>query len=73
MVSSAFAKSYGGTSVMNSGPREGALFLDDAARRRFLGAVAELPQRQRFVAKLSRQMSTMDMRPHCLSQRVPKL
>ena len=31
--------------VMNRGHRGGALFLDDADRRRFLGAVAELPER----------------------------
>jgi hypothetical protein len=30
---------------MNRGHRGGALFLDDADRRRFLGAVAELPER----------------------------
>lgn len=31
--------------VMNRGHRGGALFLDDTDRRRFLGAVAELPER----------------------------
>ena len=31
--------------VMNRGHRRGAVFLDDADRRRFLGLVAELPQR----------------------------
>ena len=31
--------------VMNRGHRAGALFLDEADRRRFLGAVAELPER----------------------------
>jgi putative transposase len=31
--------------VMNRGHRGGALFLDDPDRRRFLGAVAELPER----------------------------
>jgi len=31
--------------VMNRGHRGGALFLDDADRRRFLGGVAELPER----------------------------
>ncbi|MCL4176998.1 MAG: transposase [Verrucomicrobia bacterium] len=31
--------------VKNRGHRGGALFLDDADRRRFLGAVAELPER----------------------------
>ena len=31
--------------VMNRGHRGGALFLDEADRRRFLGAVAELPER----------------------------
>ena len=30
---------------MNRGHRGGALFLDDPDRRRFLGAVAELPER----------------------------
>ena len=31
--------------VMNRGHRAGALFLDEADRRRFLGALAELPER----------------------------
>jgi putative transposase len=31
--------------VMNRGHRGGALFLDDTDRRRFLGAVAEFPER----------------------------
>jgi putative transposase len=31
--------------VMNRGHRGGALFLDDADRRRFLGVVAGLPER----------------------------
>ena len=31
--------------VMNRGHRRGAVFLDDADRRRFPGLVAELPQR----------------------------
>jgi hypothetical protein len=31
--------------VMNRGHRAGALFLNDADRRRFLGAAAELPER----------------------------
>jgi len=31
--------------VMNRGHRGGALFLDEADRRRFLGVVAELPER----------------------------
>jgi len=31
--------------VMNRGHRGEALFLNDADRRRFLGAVAELPER----------------------------
>ena len=32
-------------SVMNRGHRAGALFLNEADRRRFLGAGAELPER----------------------------
>jgi putative transposase len=31
--------------VMNRGHRGEALFVDDADRRRFLGALAELPER----------------------------
>jgi hypothetical protein len=34
-----------GYHVMNRGHRGGALFLDDTDRRRFLGAVADLPER----------------------------
>jgi hypothetical protein len=55
---------------MNRGHRGGALFLEGAHRRRFLGAVAELPERfaqaladdpgrKQFVAKLRSSVSTI--------------